>query len=144
MFDKLPKIWALWFCSCKISKKKNRGREREQWEKTTQLWQCGICAVVCVQYMCMLVSVSCVCMYLCWGSEGHPEWRCRSAYVCVYWCRYLWSVCDGAYRLNPPPSVKKAQTRCKHTAVRNLLLIWIHVHIQTAFVPFSTCKSDTY
>lgn len=47
----------------------------------------------------------------------------------VYLCRYLWSVCDGAYRLHPPPSAEKAQTSCyAHTtdSVAKWSLFWMH------------------
>lgn len=63
-----------------IKRETEQEREREQWEKATQLWQSGICAVVCVQYMCVPV---CRRVCVCWGSEGHPEWRCRCVYACV-------------------------------------------------------------
>lgn len=101
---KALEVWTLWLWFWKIWKNRESEREkgREQWEKTTQVWQAGICALVCVHYMCVLAL----------GEWRSPWMALAPVWMCMHPCRYLWSVCDGAYRLHPPPSAREGKTSC--------------------------------
>lgn len=116
-------------------------REREQWEKATQVWQSGICAVVCVQYMCVLVSVH-VCF--CWGSEGHPEWHCRLC-VCVCIHADTFGACSMALIVCIQLHLQRRHKQAvKHTTDSNKIIFNLDTYslsFRVLFPPCQTCNS---
>ncbi len=131
ILDKPLKMWTLCFCFCKILKS---GTEDDRGSSEKRQLNCD--SVGFVQWRVYSIhECLCPCMCGCVGASKVKVTLNGSAALCmcVYPCRYLWCVCDGAYRLNPPPSERRHKHDVNTRQNRKLSLMRIHVHVQSTF-----------
>lgn len=108
----------------------------EHWEKATQLWQSGICAVVCVQYTVCAWWCLCMCVFVL------REWRSpwMAVPLCVRVCIHAdtFGACAMALIICIHLHLQRRHKQAvKHTtdSIAKLLLIWTHIRVQNTAPP---------
>lgn len=110
-----------------MKKKKRRGAVRKDNSSVTG-WD--LCGGVCTAYV-RVCGCACVCVWVCshWGSEGHPEWRCRLC-ECVCIRADTFGACAMALIVCIHLHLQRRHKQAvEHTtdSITKLALIWIRV-----------------